>query len=612
MTAAFLGLLSRRAGAPGACDAFDDDAPWVPVDLDDGEAPEGSILAVAAAAEPSRPRAAEVLARPGTALGAVYGIAIDHALNPCFPTAVAEEVQALLAAPGIDDPALVDLTHLPFVTVDDADTRDLDQALFVERDGGTLVLWYALADASYYVRPTTALFAEALRRGASYYLPGLVVPMLPRALSEGLISLNEAELRRAFVLRIPVDGAGVPTGSRILRARIRSRAKLSFAQVEEHLDRPQSPPPFEPAVGESLHLLRELGERRMRLAEHRHVVSYRRSEVAVDLVGGDGLRFVAEAEPRGLVEQYNEQLSLLCNVEGARLLARSDRADDGVEPIYRVHPPPDEQRLDEFEALTAALAAAHGLDPQLWHWPRRGPRSLAEYLAALPIRGREGSVARAVHRQAVLLNLRSSFAARAAGHYGVGAEVYARFSSPMREVVGVFVHKEALERIGAADPPVVSAAAPPPTEPVSDDELRHLVIDSANRAKELQKRITRQANRLVLDQWFGEDLGAPAPERRWHAATVVGLTRSKVHALLATPPLDVKVYVRDLAEQQQTELVVDDHGVVLGRRGTGAPICRVGDEIEIRALRRDERRDRWALELRAPAPAAPTEQSPAD
>src|SRR5690349_21087678 len=105
-------------------------------------------------------------------------------LDPGFAPEVEAEAAALVASPGLDDPALTDLEAVPFVTVDGPGTRDLDQALYLERDGDGYLVRYAIADAAYFVKPGSRLFAEALRRGTSYYLPGLSVPMLPRSLSE--------------------------------------------------------------------------------------------------------------------------------------------------------------------------------------------------------------------------------------------------------------------------------------------------------------------------------------------------------------------------------------------------------------------------------------------
>ena len=93
-------------------------------------------------------------------------------------------------------PLLVDRTAMPFVTIDNAYSKDLDQAVFVEREGDGFVVAYAIADASFYVRPGSALFAEAMKRGASYYFPGFSVPMLP-APAVGGAGVAQPRRRRA-------------------------------------------------------------------------------------------------------------------------------------------------------------------------------------------------------------------------------------------------------------------------------------------------------------------------------------------------------------------------------------------------------------------------------
>lgn len=600
----FVGQVFRRGASRAIHNPFQPDEPPIrAVEVPD-DAADGSFVQVRKVGRLGHGDApqweAQLYAPPGTALAGVIEIAVAHSLDPAFPLAADRQVDELLEAPGLDDAALADQTALPFVTIDDESTRDLDQALYVERAGDGFVVHYALADAAWYVQPTTPLFAEALRRGASYYLPGFVVPMLPRALSEGLISLNPGVDRRAFVFRIPVDGQGHPTGTTITRARIRCRHKLSFEQVQGFLDDRHAQPFADASVARSLELFRDVGELRLRHAEHRHVVHYRRTELDVDIPGRGGLRFVAAADVRGPVEKYNEQLSLLCNVEGARLLARGDRPDDHVQPIYRVHPRPDGQRIAQFEALTSAVARAQRLDPKRWCWREQGDRSLAAFLAALPTDGAEGRIARALHRQAVLLNVRSSFSEQAAEHYGVGAEVYARFSSPMREIVGVFVHKEAWERLRGSS----STAAPTPRRrpqpPGADEELCRQVVDSANRAKETQKRITKEANRLVIDQWFTDDLAEPTPRRPVRQGTVMGLTRRKAHVLLDEPPLELKLYAHHLEQQLGASLRLQEDGAAFVREDTGETVCRIGDAVGLRTQERDARRDRWVFELVGP------------
>ncbi len=536
----------------------------------------------------------EVLAKPDSARAAIYDVIVEHELNPSFPARVEAEVAMLLDDPGIDDPDLVDLTGHPFVTVDGAFTRDLDQALWIERGGEGYRVWYALADASFYVRPGMALFEEALRRGASFYLPGLVVPMLPRALSEHLVSLNEGETRRAMVFRMDLDGQGQCRGTRLLRARVRSQAKLTFDDVQSMYDGTDAAGLRGEPYAESLLLLREVGKLRIEDADQRDVVRYRRSEVDVGLDGEDGLRFVVLDDLRRDVERYNEQLSLLCNMEGARFLFLGDRPDDNVQPIYRVHPRPRPERIAEFEGVLESLARAHGLDASSWTWKRGRGTSLAAFLASLPSQGEHAAVARAIHRQAVLLNLRSSFSEEAGEHYGVGAELYARFSSPMREIVGVFVHKEAWEKqLGGALASRWTALAP---DPEGDDALRAAVVRSANLAKEVQGELDKVCNGLVIDRMLSRDLAMAPQERPLRSGTVMGLTRSKVHVLLDTPSLDVKLYANHVASQRGKDVQVDAEGVSWCD-ADGQVIVRLGDRVHVRLGGRDERSNRWILEM---------------
>ena len=526
-----------------------------------------------------------VLAPAGSALAAVYQVAAAHGLDPLFPSAIGDELAALVAEPGIEARDLKDLTALPFCTIDSAQTRDLDQALCIERTASGYRVWYALADAAAFVRPGGALFDEALNRGASYYLPGLVIPMLPPALSEGLISLNPNVDRRALVFELTLDESARCVETNLHRARIHSRAKLSFETVQAFLDAP-SQHPIEPTdLAQSLKNLRAVGEQRARDRTERNVVRYRRTDVQTR-IGDDPMRFVVIDDLRNDVERYNEELSLLCNVEGARFLRAGDSESDHVQPIYRVHPAPERDRIARFEATLAQLVSAHGLDPELWGYPNASGDSLAQYLAALPREGAQGRIAAAIHRQAIIMNARSAFSQRAGGHYGVGAEVYARFSAPMREIVGVFLHKEALEKLaGHASPHAAQA----------DDALRERIVERANEAKRLQGMITNAANRLAIDQVFGERQ-ARQPDTPF-AATVMGMTADRVYLRLDDPAIEVKAYLRDLARGSSEKLAIDVAGVALRSRTSERVLCRLGDEVHVAVDGRDERRNRWMLRL---------------
>ncbi|MEZ4440479.1 MAG: RNB domain-containing ribonuclease [Polyangiaceae bacterium] len=595
MTHAFIGELGREGNRLSAVDllAGGDPRPLAesqPRAARDAKA--GAIVAVREDADGLR--VARVLAEADSALAEMYRIAAQHGLTTVFPSQVEAEAAELVAHPGIDDPSLEDLTHLPFVTIDGPGTRDLDQAAYLELREGGYIIYYALADPAHAVRPGTALFAEALRRGATYYLPGLAVPMLPRVLSEDLVSLAPEQDRRAMVFRMEIDSRGHCDHTRIFRARVRSRAQLTFEQVHQFLANPTDNPLPSKAIEESVRLLEPVGRARLEDATARDVVHYRRTETELKLDGKRGMRFVVQLGDRGEVETYNAQLSLLCNIEGALFLERERAADvgpDDLQPIYRVHPSPPPERLDELEHMITALVARRSLDPAVFLWRRAEGQSLAHYLEGLPREGALGHVAKAIHRQAVITNLRSTFSANPGRHYGVGAEVYARFSAPMREIVGIFLHKEVFERLEGK-----AASA-------DDDALCRQVVERANEAKALQKTLENAANLVALDQLFEADRQRPRDARPWRAGTVMGLTAGKVHVSLESPGVDVKIYTRHLEAQAKAKLSLSPDGTALvSDEPTPRTICCLGDAVEVRVHDRDRSRSRdgrWNLTLRA-------------
>lgn len=501
---------------------------------------------------------------PGPVLRA---IARAHDLDDHYPPAVLREVDALLAAPGIDDPTLVDRRALPFVTIDNEGSRDLDQALSITRrdDGPGYSLAYALADAAHYVRPGSALFEEAVKRGASYYLPGWSIPMLPRPLSEGLISLVEGVDRRAMVWIFSLDPAGNIEDVALERARIRSRARLTYAEVQDFHDRPGGHRLGGHPWSMTLELLGEVGPLRIAEARTRHVVAARSEEVELQLDGaGHTFRVVAEA--RRPIDAWNEQISVMTNVEAALWLARQDSPQ--VQPIYRGHPPPEPSQLDELEQAIEGLVAERHLDPEIWRWRREAGECLPDYLARLPLSdAMSARRAAAIHRQAIVANRRSAYGTTVAPHHGLGARAYARVTAPMREIVGIFTHKELWE--------LISGEGRDPASIAHDEAWRARIISAGNAAKSRQASLDKATNRVVIDGLLRPELALPPDERRRWTGTIMGLTRDKYYLRLEDPPIELKVYQRDLEP--------------------GTSPWALGDQAAVVVVGHDAKYDRWVL-----------------
>lgn len=520
------------------------------------------------------------------ARAAMERIAADCGLDATFSEAVMADVESRRASVRLDDPALPSLEHLPFVTIDGPTSKDLDQAVHVAKGerGRAYTVRYALAAAADFVVPGSALFEEALKRGASFYFPGFSIPMLPRALSEGIISLNEGVVRRALVFVIDLDPTGAIVETRIERARVRSRRKLAWGDVQRLYDGGASELRGT-ELEASLLLLREVGRLRVADAMARNVVRYHRREVGVE-VDEDGLGVSVVETVRDEVELYNEQISLLVNSEGGRLLR--EHPSPAVQPIYRIHPGPDAERLGTLRRMIDAVVAAHGLPDDPFRF--RPDASLAAYVAALPQSGPHVRVARALERQSLLVSLRSSYVSEPGKHFGVGAEPYARFSAPMREIVGVFLHRQ-MQQVLSGDT----------TSDPEDIALRERVIEAANRARDMQRRVNDLVERHALDRLFERELARPVAERRRFVGTVMGVSGAKIFVHFDEPGVDAKIYSFDVGKALGGAwLELDASGALLrvqkgGKLAPGTVVARIGDEVRVYVAGRDPNRDRWIL-----------------
>jgi len=574
--------VDRSNGAPVAV-PVGGERPAAPLEAASADAAAEGALVVA---EPSTVgwRVVAPLAAAGSLRAELVELALAAGVDPTYPTEVMTEAAAHAGRPAVDDPSLVDLRHLPWVTIDPTGSRDLDQALAIEAEGDGFLVRYAIADASWYVRPGGALFDEALARGASYYLPGFAVPMLPALLSEGVVSLNPRVDRRALVFEVRLDLSGGVRSTRVVRASVRSRRKLSYRRVQRAWDEPAGSGFRGEEFAVSLELLREVGRLRLAEAARRHAVSFHRHETEVRLADGERTGFRILSRDRLEVERCSEQLSLLVNVEGARLLADAV-GGDVVQPIFRVHPSPSLERLARFESQLDALILHHRLDPETWRWRRWEDEPLSEYLERLPTSGHHRAVVAAIERQALLANERSVYVPEPGPHFGVAAPVYARFSSPMREIVGIFTHKEALEGLGLE----------PARPTIADRELRDAVVEAGNRSRDVQRRLASEAERLVLDRLFAPELSLSADRRASLRGTVLGVGGRRMYVRLDDPPVEVKGDVSLVEEALGTRLETDPWDVALVD-DDGRPRLVVGDRITLRVAGHDPDRGMWLFE----------------
>jgi exoribonuclease R len=204
----------------------------------------------------------------------------------------------------------VDARDIDFVTIDPEGSRDLDQALHIERrSGGGHRVRYAIADVAAFVAPGSALDAEVWERGVTFYLPDARAPLHPPVLGEGAASLLPDEDRPALLWTIDLDGDGVAGDARLERAVVRSRAQLTYVGVQAELDAGRA--------GETEQLLAEVGPLRQAIEAERGGVSL---DLPTQRVVDAGDRYRLEREQVVSVMGWNAQISLLVGMTAGQAM----------------------------------------------------------------------------------------------------------------------------------------------------------------------------------------------------------------------------------------------------------------------------------------------------
>lgn len=294
------------------------------------------------------------------------GVRRELEIRTEFPPEVLRAAdEAVAAARWSGEAGRVGREEVPFVTIDPAGSRDLDQALHIERAGEGHRVHYAIADVACFVERGGPIEAEAWRRGLTYYSPDRRDPLYPPAISQDAGSLLADRVRPAILFDLQLDGEGALTGFTVARARIRSRAQLTYPEALEHIAGGGAKYAGEP-FAESLLLLREVGERRMAVERARGGVSLPIVDQHVTRQTARRMGYELEYELPSVAEEWNAQVSLLTGHAAAgRMLAA------GV-GLLRIAPPPAGDEVARFRTAARALG---------FHWPESA--SYAEFIHAL-------------------------------------------------------------------------------------------------------------------------------------------------------------------------------------------------------------------------------------
>lgn len=320
----------------------------------------------------------------------------------------------------------VDLRELSLVTIDGADARDFDDAVYAEPVRGGYRLIVAIADVSHYVQPETPLDGEAYSRGTSVYFPGFVVPMLPETLSNGICSLNPDVERLCMACEMQVDANGEVTHAKFYPGLMRSHARLTYEQVWQAVGQGDKAAQRDvAAVLPELENLFALYKLLAKARKRRGAIDFDTSEVKYQLDGkGDVVSL--GAQPRNDAHRLIEECMIAANVQAAKFLTKKK-----IPALYRVHaPPPAGKYEDLLEFLREYKLKLPAIE-------KVTPADFSSLLAKTRDRVDAGLI------QSVLLRSQSlaSYQPVNHGHFGLALDAYAHFTSPIRRYPDLLVHR---------------------------------------------------------------------------------------------------------------------------------------------------------------------------
>ncbi len=317
-----------------------------------------------------------------------------------------------------------DLRTLPLVTIDGESARDFDDAVAVRKEpDGRYRLWVCIADVAHYVTPGSAVDLDAVERGTSVYFPSFCLPMLPEQLSNGICSLNPHEDRLVMTAELVIDHSGTTVAADFYSAVMCSQARLTYTEVAACLDNSETCQ-LAPELQDQLRPMADLAGILTAMRKQRGSLDLDVPEVEI-LLDDEGRPVDLAPVQRNQAHRMIEEFMLAANEAVAGFLS-----DQEWPILYRIHETPDLAKLQELQQLAAECGVGLVLGKQLH-------KALQDLLAEVAERP-EG---RLLNQQLLRSLQQACYAPDNSGHFGLAADCYCHFTSPIRRYPDLLVHR---------------------------------------------------------------------------------------------------------------------------------------------------------------------------
>ena len=354
----------------------------------------------------------------------ILSIIRHHNLYEEFPSCVVSESRKVSVEPSDEEiKRRVDLRDKLIITIDPADAKDLDDGISLEvKQGGWYELGVHIADVSHYVAADSELDKEAYKRGTSVYFPNMVLPMLPKQLSNDICSLNPNVPRLALSVIMTIDKTGEVFDHKIVESIIDVKKRFSYAEVQEILDNNPLGTDIEKLLGAAAELTVALEKSRLKRGE----VVFDVPEPKIVLDAKTGKITDVVAYPHLLSHRIIESFMVLCNEVVAKKMCELD-----MPFVYRIHEKPDGAKVARFVEMLKPFGVDHKINPEYptGHAYQSMIDSLNKDLKPI------------VSSLALRSMQKAKYSPDCIGHFGLGAKFYCHFTSPIRRYPDLVIHR---------------------------------------------------------------------------------------------------------------------------------------------------------------------------
>ncbi len=371
----------------------------------------------------------EVLGKADSLEGNYKAILYANGIGVTFPERVLDEAQ-MVSEEKFDITGRLDLRDEIIFTIDSADAKDLDDAISLRVTDEGYVLGVHIADVSHYVRPGSSIDKEAIERGTSVYFTDKVVPMLPKALSNGICSLNGGEDRLTLSAFVTLDKSGTILQTEIKETVINSKMRGVYAELNDILENGENSEFYQKYANviDTFNQMMELYKILKAKSEQKGAMELESEESKI-LLNSEGHPIEIVKRERGESERLIEQFMLTANEGVATYMYNA-----GIPCVYRVHDEPDREKINAFSLFARNL----GVDTSPLNAKNTiTPMQLSKILEGSKDKGYFSIVSSILLRSL----MKAKYSSVQKSHFGLNTEFYCHFTSPIRRYPDLSVHR---------------------------------------------------------------------------------------------------------------------------------------------------------------------------